>query len=428
MSIDWYLEFVDLNYKPSKTDLICLFRIEPAKGFSMKEAAGRVASESSVGTWTTLYSLPPRIKKLKGIVFEMKGNLVKIAYPIDDFELGNMPQIFSAIAGNIFGMKAVEGLRLESIHWPSEMLKSFHGPQFGIPGIRKKFKIYKRPLTATVPKPKLGMNTEEYVKAAGEIWKGGVDFVKNDENMTSQNFVSFYKTTEKMLNLKAKIEKETDEVKMYLVNVSAETMEMVKRAKFVADHGGEIVMVDGLTVGWAGLQTLREVCQELGLAIYMHRAFHSTFTRNPHHGVSMLVIAEVARIIGADTIHIGGMGKLVSPENEVLMLKDEAEKKFVKGNSHVLAEHWEGIKPIFAVTSGGLHPGIIPRLIKLLGKDIIIQAGGGVMGHPKGPFYGSKALRQSIDATMKNISLKEYAKKHEELALALEKWGTVTPI
>ena len=428
MGVDWYLEFVDLNYRPSKSDLICEFRIEPARGFSMKEAAGRVASESSVGTWTTLYRLPPRIKKLKGIAFEIKGNWVKIAYPIEDFELGNMPQVFSSIAGNIFGMKAVTGLRLESIRWPDKMLKSFRGPQFGIPGIRKKFKIYKRPLTATVPKPKLGMNTDEYVKAAGEIWRGGIDFVKNDENMTSQGFVNFYKTTEKMLRLKSKVEKENDEVKMYLANVSAETMEMIKRAKFVAEHGGEIVMVDGLTVGWAGLQTLREVCQDFDLAIYMHRAFHSAFTRNPHHGVSMLVIAEVARIIGADTIHIGGMGKLVSPENEVLMLKEEVEKKFVKGNSHVLAEYWKGRKPIFAVTSGGLHPGIVPRLIKLLGKDIIIQAGGGVMGHPQGPFYGGIAFRQSIDAAMKNIPLEEYAKKHKELKMALDKWGTITPI
>jgi len=428
MGIDWYLEFVDLNYRPSKNDLICQFRIEPARGFSMKEAAGRVASESSVGTWTTLYKLPPRIKKLKGIVFEIKGKWVKIAYPIELFELGNMPQIFSSIAGNIFGMKAVKGLRLESIYWPIKILKSFRGPQFGIDGIRKKFKIYNRPLTATVPKPKLGMNTNEYVKAAEEIWKGGIDFVKNDENMTSQNFVNFYKTTEKMLKLKSKIEKETGEVKMYLANVSAETVEMTKRAKFVADKGGEIVMVDGLTVGWAGLQTLREFCQDFGLAIYMHRAFHSVFTRNPHHGVSMLVIAEVARIIGADTVHVGGMGKLVSPENEVLMIKEEVEKKFIKGKSHILAEDWKGIKPIFAVTSGGLHPGIIPRLIKLLGKDIIIQVGGGVMGHPKGPFYGGRAVRQSIDAAMKNIPLEKYAKKHVELKMALEKWGTITPI
>ena len=75
---DWYLDFVDLNYKPSKTDLVCLFRVEPSKGITMKEAAGRVASESSAGTWTTLYRLPPRLKKIMARVFEIKGNFVKV--------------------------------------------------------------------------------------------------------------------------------------------------------------------------------------------------------------------------------------------------------------------------------------------------------------------------------------------------------------
>ncbi len=425
---DWYLDFIDIGYKPSKNDLVCLFRVEPAKGISMKEAAGRVASESSVGTWTTLYYMPERIKSLMAKVFEIKGNWVKIAYPIDDFEPGNMPQIFSAIAGNIFGMKALKNLRLEDVDWPEKIIKSFKGPQFGIEGLRKKFKVNDRPLTGTVPKPKLGMDTNEYVKYSGQIWIGGVDFVKNDENMTSQNFVKFYDTTKKILGMRDKVEDQTGERKMYLANVSSETNEMIKRAEFVAENGGEIVMVDGLTVGWAGLQTLRNVCDDLKIALYMHRAFHSTFTRNPRHGVSMLFVADAARLVGADALHIGGMGKLVSPADEIYILKEELEKRFIKKHGHVLQEDWHNIKSTFPVTSGGLHPGIIPRLIKLLGKDLIIQAGGGVMGHNDGPVAGGRAVRQSIDAAIKNIPLNNYAKTHKELKTALQQWGTKTPI
>ncbi len=425
---DWYLDFIDIGYKPGKDDLVCEFRVEPARGITMKEAAGRVASESSVGTWTTLYKMPSLVKSLMAKVFEIKGNWIKIAYPVEDFELGNMPQIFSSIAGNIFGMKALKNLRLEDVDWPKKIINSFRGPQFGIDGIRKKLKVYGRPLVGTVPKPKLGMTTDEYVKAAGQIWKGGVDFVKNDENMTSQNFVKFYETTRDVLEMRDKIEKQTGEKKMYLANVSAETIEMIKRAEFVAELGGEIVMVDALTVGWAGVQTLRNVCQKLGLAVYMHRAFHSTFTRNPKHGVSMLFVSDAARLVGVDTLHIGGMGKLVSPADELYILKNEIEEKFVKEHGHVLQENWYDIKTVFPVTSGGVHPGIVPRLIKLLGKDIIIQAGGGVMGHEHGPTAGGKAMRQSIDATLKNISLEKYAKSHYELKVALDQWGTKTPV
>ena len=84
----------------------------------MKEAAGRVASESSAGTWTTLFKLPPRVRKIMARAFEIKNNFVKVAYPIDLWEPGNAPQLLSGIAGNIFGMKALNGLRLMDVSLP----------------------------------------------------------------------------------------------------------------------------------------------------------------------------------------------------------------------------------------------------------------------------------------------------------------------
>jgi ribulose-bisphosphate carboxylase large chain len=98
-----YKDFIDLNYKPTKNDLVCEFRIEPAKGISIKKAAEMVAGESSVGTWTDVVTMKPRIKKMGARIFSIKGNQVKIAYPSILFEEGNMPQIMSSIAGNIFG-------------------------------------------------------------------------------------------------------------------------------------------------------------------------------------------------------------------------------------------------------------------------------------------------------------------------------------
>jgi len=165
-----YLDFVDLKYKPKKTDLVCLFRFEPAKGISIKEAAGRIAAESSNGTWTTLSTLTPRIRKMRARAFEIKGPYLKIAYPIELFELGSIPQLLSSVAGNIFGMKAINNLRLEDIHFPKKYVKSFKGPQFGIKGVRKFMKIKDRQLIATVPKPKVGMTTKEHTKVGFDAW------------------------------------------------------------------------------------------------------------------------------------------------------------------------------------------------------------------------------------------------------------------
>ena len=425
---DYYLDFVDLKYKPDKTDLICKFYVEPARGITMKEAIGRVASESSNGTWTELTTLTPRIRKLAAKAYKIKGNNVEIAYPIELFEPGNMPQILSSIAGNIFGMKAVQNLRLQDINWPLPIIKSFLGPQFGINGIRSFMKIKKRPLTATVPKPKVGMTAEEHSKVCYDVWIGGVDLCKDDENLSSLKFNKFKKRVNLTFKMRDKAEKETGEKKSYLINISSETKEMIHRARMVANHGGEYVMIDILTTGWSSLQTLREECKHLGLAIHAHRCFHSLFTRNPKHGMSMLCVADIARLIGVDQLHIGTvLGKLVSPKEEVLMLEEELQKKFITKNSNRLEEDWYNIKPVLPAASGGLHPGIVPDIMKMLGNDIIIQCGGGIHGHPDGSKAGATALRQAIDATMNNISLEKAAKEHKELRNALKTWHHIHP-
>ncbi len=417
------MSYIDLKHKPEKSDLICLFRIEPER-VSIREAAENVAAESSIGTWTEVQTMNSRIKKLGAKVFEIKGNSVKIAYPLELFEQGNMPQILSSIAGNVFGMKAVKNLRLEDINWPDELIKSFRGPVYGIDGIRKLLKVPKRPLCGTIVKPKLGLNEKEHAKVAYDAWSGGIDMVKDDENLSSLNFNNFEKRIIETINMRDKAEGETGEKKVYMPNITAELDTMLERANFVKGAGGEYAMVDIITVGWSALQTLRDANEDLKLILHAHRAGHATFTRNKKHGMSMLVIGDVARLIGLDQLHIGTIvGKMQGIKEEILETEEEIEEKIVKEHVNSLAEDWLDIKPVFAVCSGGLHPGMVPYLVKTLGNDIILQAGGGVHGHELGTKAGAMAMRQAIDAVLNNISLKEYSKEHKELKIALKQWS-----
>jgi ribulose-bisphosphate carboxylase large chain len=424
---EWYHEFVDRTYKPAPDDLICLFRIQPAEGFTIDDAAGRVASESSVGTWTEVTTMKPRIRRLMAKAFDASGDLVKIAYPLELFEPGNMPQILSSIIGNVLGMKAVENLRLEDLRWPRKVIRGFSGPRLGIDGIRRLLKVKDRPLTATVPKPKLGLTAREHAEAGYEAWLGGVDLLKDDENLTSQNFNKFKERAQRCFKLRDKAERETGERKSYLINITAETNEMLRRARVVAGAGGEYVMVDILTVGWSALQTLRTECERLKLAIHAHRAFHAAFTRNRRHGVSMLAISDIARLIGVDQLHIGtAIGKLDSPIEEVTALRDNLQKQVIPATEKLLGQDWLNIKSVFPTCSGGLYPGQVPELMRLVGANIIIQAGGGIWGHPNGGKAGAIALRQAIDASLMHIPVTEYAKSHVELEAALQTWGTGT--
>lgn len=425
--VEWYHDFVDLKSRPSKGDLVALFRIKPAQGFTLEDAAGRVASESSVGTWTTLTTLTPLVRKLMAKAYDIRGDMVRVFYPPELFEVANMPQILSSIAGNIFGMKAVAGLRLVDVIWPEEIVRSFPGAQFGAPGIRKFMKVPKRPLTASVPKPKVGLTADEHALHAYEAWSGGLDLLKDDENLTSQGFNSFAKRARLSFRYRDRAEKETGERKSYLINVTAETREMEKRAKLVQDLGGEFVMIDILTTGWAALETMRDICEDLGLAIHAHRAFHAAFTRNPNHGMSMTVLAETARLIGVDQLHIGtAIGKLEASKEEVISLRDKVYRTRSPGSGWDLAQDWYGKKPLLPVSSGGLHVGILYPLLDLLGTDIVVQMGGGIWGHPDGGRAGAKALRDAIDCYLEGKNLEECGEKSPELNAALKKWGTST--
>ncbi len=414
-------DFIELRYKPKSSDLICLFRIEPAKGTSLKDAAANVALESSIGTWSEVKTEKQYIRKLGAKVFSIKGKDVKIAYPAPLFEKGNAPNILSSIAGNIFGMKIVKNLRLEDIKIPNNILNSFLGPKYGIEGIRKMIKIKKRPLIGTIIKPKLGLKTKDHAQVAYEAWVNGCDACKDDENLSSQTFNKFEDRLARTLEKANKAEEQTGEKKAYLINVTSETKEMMKRAQLAEDLGNKYVMVDIITAGFAALQTLREA--DFKLAIHAHRAMHAAFTRNQKHGISMMVLADIARLIGVDQLHIGTVvGKLEGSLNEVSEINEEIEKKKVKATKKRLSQDWGKIKSVLSVSSGGLHPGHIPYLIKHLGNDLVIQMGGGIHAHKLGTAAGARAARQALDATMRKIPLKEYAKTHTELRIALKQW------
>lgn len=420
------LDFVQLKYRPKEDDLICLFRVTPTKGVSIKEASNTIALESSVGSWDKVEGLNEKlIKRLGAKVFSIEKDFVKIAYPVGLFELGNMPSILSGVAGNIFGMNVLKNLRLVDIEFPKKIIKSFKGPKYGISGIRKLLKIKHRPLIGTIVKPKVGLSSEGHANYAYRAWKGGLDLVKSDENLTDQSFNRFKERVIKTLKMKEKIERETGDNKLYVENVTAETKEMLRRAKFVEENGGNCAMIDIVVAGWGAFQSLRN--EDLDLVIHCHRAGHGMFTEDPKQGMSMLVIAKIARLIGGDNLHIGAIfGKMKGKKEEIVTIEKEIEKKIINLHSiqrNILRQRWYNIKPVFAVCSGGIHPGTLAKLIKTMGNDIIAQAGAGVSAHPLGVEAGARAMKQALEASLKDINLKEYSKTHKELRLAIERWG-----
>ncbi|MHA2272510.1 MAG: ribulose-bisphosphate carboxylase large subunit [Candidatus Hodarchaeales archaeon] len=392
-------------------ELICEFQVTSKLPF--ETAAEAVADESSVGTWTTVSTMEDEILENLGakvVSIDEEKNWIQVIYPQDLFEQGNIAQILSCIAGNIFGMKAVQRLKLLDVSFPPALLDSFDGPQLGIEGVHRLLKIKEpRPILGTIIKPKVGLKAKRHAEVAYEAFRGGIDFVKDDENLSNQKFCPFEDRVVATLEKIDLIREETSREVIYAANISASAEIMLERAEFVKAHGGTCIMVDFVTAGYSSLQFIRK--QNLGLAIHGHRAMHAALDRVHGHGIRMMVLAKFARLGGVDLLHTG-----------TVVGKMEGEKKDITRINQFLQGEWSKHKTVVPVASGGLHPGFTPRLYDYLGANMLFNYGGGCHGHPDGTRAGAIALTQSLEASLQGTDLLEYAKDHSELAKALDKW------
>ena len=410
----------DRYYAPEGYDtsnaVICTFKVKTNEDFG--KVSKEIAAESSVGTWVKVKGLSDEIfERLAARVIEMQpaDGIVKIAYPEALFEKGSIPQMLSLVVGNILGMKSTETIKLIDINIPESVRAPYPGPAFGIDGFKSILGISKsndRPIIGTIVKPKMGLPPDEHAQVAYEAWYGGVDFVKDDEPQTDQDFCRFADRIVKVLEKADLIKEETGRTVVYAANISAPLPEMERRAEFVKDHGGNCMMIDVLTTGFAAVQYMRSL--DLGLIIHAHRAMHAAMTRHPDHGIHMHALASWLRLAGVDSLHAGTVvGKMEGGYHDVKRVYD------------VLRDPSWKQKRTLPVASGGLHPGSILPLTEMFGYDLLINAGGGIHGHPDGTIAGAKAMRAALDAVLQKRDIWEYAEQeeHKELLVSLKQWG-----
>jgi ribulose-bisphosphate carboxylase large chain len=402
-------EKVDLD-----ANVICVYKVKT--DLPMRAAAAAIATEQSTGTWTKVSTLDEEIfEAYSGKVIEIRRDRCTIAFPVEDFSLdiGGVPQILSVIAGNLFGLEALQGVRLEDCVFPECIIKQFKGPKFGIAGMRKLLKRPQKPLVGTIVKPKIGLPPRGYHDYIYDAGMGGLTNGKDDETLSNQSFCPLEDRVVAVAEAIDEVRQETGHRMMHAINVTTRGDRILEVAERAQELGASELMVDVLTAGFGAVQALAED-PSIKLPIHVHRTFHAAFTRDPYHGAAWSVMTKLTRLCGGDAVHIGtfGVGKM------------HGEAKDDLASQKACAEKMGSLKPVMPVCSGGVHPGLVAKLVRIGGKDIQIQAGGGVSGHPNGVRGGASALSQAVDAAAAGITARRYAKDHDELRLALEKWGS----
>jgi ribulose-bisphosphate carboxylase large chain len=403
----------DADYEPKDTDIIAVFRISPQDGVDPVEAAAAVAGESSTATWTVVWT--DRLTACE--LYRAKAYRVEpvpgapgqyfsyIAYDLDLFEEGSIANLTASIIGNVFGFKPLKALRLEDMRIPVAYLKTFQGPATGIVVERERLDKFGRPLLGATTKPKLGLSSKNYGRVVYEALKGGLDFVKDDENINSQPFMHWRDRFLYCMEAVNKASAATGEIKGHYLNVTAATMEdMYERADFARQLGSCIVMID-LVIGYTAIQSMAKWARRNDMILHLHRAGHSTYTRQKSHGVSFRVIAKWMRMAGVDHIHAGTVvGKLEGDPNVIRGIYSNCRDTFTHKNLEqglFFDQDWAGLRKVMPVASGGIHAGQMHQLLTYLGEDVVLQFGGGTIGHPQGIQAGATANRVALEAMIK---------------------------
>src|SRR5690349_19842394 len=277
----------DGDYEPKDTDILAAFRITPQPGVDPVEAAAAVAGESSTATWTVVWTdrltdythYQAKAYQVDPVPGRPGEYIARIAYDLDLFEEGSIANLTSSIIGNVFGFKALKALRLEDMRIPPHYVKTFQGPPHGVVMEREYLDKFGRPLLGATTKPKLGLSARNYGRVVYEALRGGLDFTKDDENINSQPFMRWRDRYLYAMEAVNRAIAATGELKGHYLNVTAGTMEdMYERAEFAKELGSVIVMAD-LTVGYTALHSMARWARRNGGLLHLHRAGHSTYTR-----------------------------------------------------------------------------------------------------------------------------------------------------
>ena len=334
---------------------------------------------------------------------------VVLSFPLENVGTA-LPNLLATVAGNLFELQQLSGIRLEDLHLPAAFGQAHPGPQFGIDGTRRLAGVYERPIIGTIVKPSVGLTPTETGELAGVLARAGVDFIKDDELMANSPHSPFDKRLDAVLGALKDAADETGRMPLYAVNVSDELDEMLHHIDRVAEAGGNCVMVSVNAVGIAALRAAR---LRSSLPIHGHRTGWGALTRQPLLGYSYAVWQQLWRLAGADHLHVNGLrNKFWEPDDSVL------------SSARAVLTPMNGGPAAMPVFSSAQSVNQVPDTYDAVGSvDLMYVCGGGIMAHPSGIAAGVRSIRQAWDAALAHVPLNTYARDHTELAEALELFG-----
>lgn len=397
-----------------------------------RRAAEVIAGEQSSGTFVALANETPALKLRSGARIERLVLLDTVAQPslpghypagsvFSRCELSlswpianigpSLPNLLATIAGNLFELRQVSGLRITGLTLPAAFAAAYPGPAFGIEGTRRLSGVASGPLIGTIIKPSVGLDAEQTAAEVRKLIDGGIDFIKDDELQADGTHCPFEQRVRAVMREVDAGAQRSGKKAMVAFNLTGELDEMRRRHDLVLQLGGSCVMASLNSIGLLGLRELRRHSQ---LPIHAHRNGWGMLSRCPALGWDYAPWQQIWRLAGADHLHVNGLANKFSEDDASVIAAARA----------VLSPLWPdapmAAMPVFSSGQTGL---VAAATYAALGStDLIFAAGGGIFGHPGGVAAGVSALRQAWDAAVAGVALATHASSHAELRDAMGFW------
>ncbi len=367
--------------------------------------AARVVGLEQIGE-TDAPALPSARMTADGKTF--RRALVTLAWPLDT--LGpSLPNLMATVAGNLFELGPVTGLKLLDIRLPEEFAAAYRGPRFGVEGTRRLAGVDNRPLIGTIIKPSVGLGPRETASLVDELCAAGIDFIKDDELQSDGPACPFDARVEEVMRVIDRHAQKSGKKVMYAFNLTGDLDQMRRRHDTLLKHGATCMMASLNSVGLVGMIELARFGQ---LPIHAHRNGWGYLARHPLLGWSYVAWQKIWRLAGADHMHVNGIGN-----------------KFAEDDASCIASARECLTPMFnsrpctvmPVFSSAQTARQAPATYQGLGStDLIVTAGGGIMAHPQGAAAGVAAMQEAWQAALEGVSLDEFARSRPHLRQALD--------
>lgn len=334
---------------------------------------------------------------------------LRISWSLENFGY-NLPVMISTLQGNLYEIKQFTGLKLMDIELPDSFVRHYAGPAFGIAGCRALTGVQNRPLIGTIIKPSVGLGPTDTAAIVEKLADAGIDFVKDDELMSSTANSPFDERVNAIMNVINKHADKTGRKIMYAFNISGETDEMLYRYEKVLKSGGTCVM---LSINSVGLSGVKKITDQRQLAIHGHRNGWGMLNRHPLLGIEFPAYQKIWRLAGVDQLHVNGI-----------------QNKFWETDDSVVRSIESCLKPLgdqpllMPVVSSGQWGGQARETYRRTQTtDLLYMAGGGILAHPMGSAAGVVALQQAWQAAVDGLTVEEAAARYREFASSVEKFG-----